>query len=83
MEKRKKLLTEQEREKEWWIEKQEGIYLEMGKLKDGKEVRDYIKAHREDIKKYHIHVPFLCKYPRTPLVISILALLLSIIKLFM
>lgn len=65
------------------VEKEEAIYREMGKLKDGKEVRDYIRAHREDIKKYRIYVPFLCKYPRTPLVISIIALLLSVFKMFM
>lgn len=66
-----------------YIIKQERIYSEMGRLKDGKELRDYIKAHREDIERYDVKVPFLCKYPNLPLIVSLVALILSVVWLFL
>ena len=66
-----------------YIIKQERIYSEMGKLKDGKELRDYIKAHSEDIERYDIKIPFLCKYPHLPLIVSLVALILSVVWLFL
>lgn len=39
------------------------IYKEMGKLRDGKQVRDYVKAHKKEIKEYGVYVPLQCMYP--------------------
>ena len=61
------------------------IYREMGKLRDGKEVRDYMKLNRDDIKRYYIKVPLLCRYPWILYVpswiMSIAAIIISLVKL--
>lgn len=80
MREKKKLPTERERlEVDYeYIKKQEAIYHEMGKLKDGRELRKYIKAHRENIKRYGVKVPIIYRYPYLPVIISALALAVSV-----
>lgn len=54
------------------------IYKEMGKLRDGKQVRDYVKAHKQEIKEYGVYVPIWCMYPYLPLIISAIAVGVSL-----
>ena len=63
------------------IRKLEGefrIYKEMGKLRDGKQVRDYVKVHKEEIREYGVYVPIWCMYPYLPLIISAIAVGVSL-----
>ena len=80
MREKKKLPTERERYE--YIAKQEAIYQEMGKLRDGKELREYMKVHRKDIKKYGVKVSIIYRYPNLPVIISAVAVAVSAVAAF-
>lgn len=81
MGKRKKLPTERERSYED-IVKLESLYRQMGKLEDGKPVRDYIRSHRAELQRYGIKVSIFYRYPRLPLITSALSLVVALLALF-
>ena len=68
---KKELLTDEEHFKN--IEMEFKIYEDLSKLREGKQVRDYIKAHKEEIKRCGVDIPFHCRYPNLPIIISAIA----------
>lgn len=79
MEEKEKFLTEEEREIYRKLEGEFRIYKEMGKLRDGKQVRDYIKAHKKEIKEYGVYVPIQCMYPYLTVTVSAIAVGVSLL----
>lgn len=77
MVKKKKPLTDEEHFKN--VEMEFKIYEELSKLREGKQVRDYIKAHKEDIKKCGVDIPFHCRYPDLPIIILAIACAISVV----
>ena len=78
MEEKEKFLTEEEREIYRKLEGEFRIYKEMGKLRDGKQVRDYVKAHKQEIKEFGVVVPIWCKYPYLLESISVIAVICAL-----
>lgn len=79
--KQKKPLTVEEHIRN--LETEFMIYEELSKLREGKQVRDYMKAHKDEIKRCGVDVPFYRRYPYFNLVVAIIAFAISIITLFL
>lgn len=75
MKEKEKLLTEEE------LVREGNIYEQISLLKSGANVRRYLREHKDDVKKYNIKISFLRKYPYLPLALSIIALVLSVVRL--
>jgi hypothetical protein len=77
-----KLLDEEEHIRD--IEAEFRIYEEMSKLQAGKQIRDYMKAHKEEMKRYGIDdVPLHYRYPNLHIIISVIGCVISIIALLL
>lgn len=79
---RKKPLTEEEHIEN--LKTEFRIYEELSKLREGKQVRDYMKAHKEEMKRCGIYdVPLYYRYPNLHIVVSGIACVVSIVAMLL
>ena len=61
------------------LEREFTIGQELCRLSHGKQLRDYCKQHKAELKRYRFKISLLEKYPDMPLILSIVAVSVAII----
>lgn len=65
------------------LEREFTIGSELGALSHGKQLRDYCKQHKAELKRYGFKISLEEKYPLLPLIVSAIALLVPLIALLL
>ena len=65
------------------LEREFTIGRELDNLSPGKQLRDYCKQHKAELKRYHFKVSLFEKYPYLPLILSISAFSVAVMGLLL